>query len=139
MRRLRTVTHFLVGIALVFSLSACGLFGGDDGASLDGDLSWRVSGPEGISVQLTNSSWDGESWSGSSRTVSLSGGTATGDLEDGDYEGYQLQASGFGETPESLTLQLRNDGDVVEETSEPNENDIWMIEVGEMPSEEDFQ
>lgn len=58
----------------------------------------------------------------------------TGDLEDGDYEAYRLQASGVGETPESLTLKLLNDGEVQKSTDTPEEDqDIWMVQVGEFP------
>lgn len=139
----RSFLQFILIVVLGVSLSACGLFGSDDdsGASLGGDLSWRVEGQEGLTVQISRGYYDGSSFNFSTvESADLSGGSASGDLEDGDYTGYQLQASPYGgSSSASLTLQLLSDGDVLEETSEPNENGIWMVEVGEMPSSEDFQ
>lgn len=113
---------------------------GDDGPSLQGDLSYRVEGEEGLTVQITKESWDGETYNAATvESVELSGGSASGNLENGDYEGYRLQASSSGGASSSLTLQLLSDGEVLGETSEPNENGIWIVKEGEMPDYSEFE
>lgn len=136
----RALSLFFLGGALVLGLTGCGLFGGngDDGASLDGDLSWRVEADPGVelTVTISRSYYDGSSVDFSTlRSYGIEEGSASGDLEDGDYEGYRLQASPFGggHTPSSVTLQLLSDGDVVEETSETQDG-VWMVEVGDFPN-----
>ncbi len=135
------VSTFLV-IFVVGGLSACGLFGGnDDDPSLDGDLSWRVMADEDVelTVTISRSYYDGSSVNFSTlRSYGVENGRASGDLEDGDYEGYRLQASPFagGHTPSSVTLQLLSDGEVLEETSETQDG-VWIVEVGEFPEEGD--
>lgn len=139
MNRSHNLLHVLAGSLLVLTLSSCGLFGGneDGGPSLDGDLSWRVEADESVelTVTISRSYYDGSSVNSSTlRSYGLENGSASGDLEDGEYEGYRLVASPFGggHTPSSVTLQLLNDGEVLKETSETQDG-IWMVEVGEFP------
>lgn len=141
MNRSRTPLRILVGVAVVLSMSACAIVGGNDNdTSLDGDLSWRVEGPDGITVHIWRSSWDGETRNSSAVTsAEISDGSASGDLENGDYVGYQLRAStDFGEEPDSFTLQLLSNGNVLGETSESTSEGTWVVEVGELPSNDYF-
>ncbi len=139
MIRLRPLILLFVGSALTLSLIGCGLFGSnsDEGPTLDGDLSWRVEADESVelTVTISRSYYDGSSVNSSTlRSYGLENGSASGDLEDGEYDAYRLQASPFGggHTPSSVTLQLLNDGEVVKETSETQDG-IWMVEVGDFP------
>lgn len=126
-------------ISLIFS--GCGIFGSDDDVSLNGDLSYEVEGTEGSSVFLSKNSYIGTS----AQFETLGGvqipssGIASGDLEDGDYDGYQLSASGFSDETPSITLRLLSDGETLGETSTPDENGIYTVEVGEIPDFGDFQ
>lgn len=140
MTQLRPFFHFLAGSALVVSLAGCGLFGSnDDAPSLNGDLSWRLEADEEVELTVT---MYGDSYDGSSvdsdhlGSYGLTDGSASDDLEDGDYEAYRLSASPFagGATPPSVTLQLLSDGEVLAETSEAQDGS-WEIKVGEFPDD----
>lgn len=127
-------------VIISLTLSGCGIFGSDD-VSLNGDLSYEVEGTEGSSVFLSKNSYIGTN----AQFETLGGiqipstGIASGDLEDGDYDGYQLSASGFSGESSSITLRLLSDGEILGETNTPDENGIYMVEVGEIPDYGDFQ
>ncbi len=112
------------------SILACGT-DSDPGASLDGDLSYEVQGAEGEEVMISKTTYDGDEVR--FETVTSVTVPAEGDLENGNYEGYQLQASPFGEETPDITLRLLSDGEVLGETSSPTENGVFLVEVGEMP------
>lgn len=136
--RLQTLSTLLITTILFLGLSSCGLFGSNDdgGPSLNGDLSWRIKGQADMTLTVSRAYYDGSSVNASPlRSYGLSEGSVSGDLEDGDYKAYRLQATPFGGAPPSgsVTLQLLNDGKVIKKTSEPNENDTWMVTVGEFP------
>lgn len=128
-------------LVLTLLLAGCGIFGSDDDVSLDGDLSYEVHGSEGQSVFLSSNSYSGTTASYEtvgSVTIPESG-VASGDLEDGDYDGYQLAASGISGEEPSITLRLLSDGEVLGETSSPTEDGIYMVEVGDIPDFGDFE
>ncbi|TYP93355.1 hypothetical protein LX73_1056 [Fodinibius salinus] len=123
-------------LILSVSLTSCGS-GSDDGASLAGDLTYEVQTDADISIQISRSYYDGSSleFSTVESVQTSSSGSASGDLQDGDYKGYRLQASPIGGTePSSLTLRLLSDGEVIAETSSPQSGqNIWIAETGEFP------
>jgi len=121
---------------LLFVISGCG----DDSsnsASLDGDLSFEVTGDAGTSFVMsrTQVTGDGANFSTIGTVVSPD----EGDLEDGDFDGYVLQASPIGGGEPDITLMLRSDGDVVKETSSITDNGVFRIEVGDVPDLSDLQ
>ncbi|MDZ7716178.1 MAG: hypothetical protein U5J95_08205 [Balneolaceae bacterium] len=125
---------------LIFSagilFASCGSSSGGGEASLDGDLTYEVVGTPGESVQLSQSNYDGNTFNFETlEAIQIpQSGNASGDLPDGDYEGYQLQASPFGGDIQNLTLRLLSDGEVLGETSEPDPNSgVWIVEVGNIP------
>ena len=102
-----TTIYLLISSFLMVGLlfTGCSIFGsGSDGPPLDGDLSYEVSGDEGTSVYISRTAYrDGEI------NFSTIGGVtspASGDLEDGDYDGYVLQASPVGGGEPDITLRL---------------------------------
>lgn len=127
-------------VVLTLLVSGCGIFGSDE-ASLDGDLSYEVEGSEGDTVFLSKNSYIGTSAAFETlTTVQIpASGVVSGDLEDGNYDGYQLQASPYGDNNLSITLRLLSDGDVLGEEDTPNEHGIYVVEVGDIPDFSDFQ
>ncbi len=127
-------------VILTLLLSGCGIFGSDD-ASLDGDLSYEVEGSEGDTVFLSKNSYIGTS--GEFETLANvqipESGIASGDLEDGNYDGYQLHASPVGGENPTITLRLLSDGDVLGEEDTPTEDGIYIVEVGDIPDFSEFQ
>lgn len=129
-------SFFNVAFVLILSvaLTSCGS-GSDGGASLAGDLSYEVQTDGNMSIQISRSYYDGSSVSFSTveSVETSSSGSASGDLQDGDYQGYRLQASPIGSAdPSSLTLRLLSDGEVLAETSNP-QNGVWIAETGDFP------
>jgi len=127
---------FMALTLLLFVISGCG----DDSsnsASLDGDLSFEVTGDAGTSFVMsrTQVTGDGANFSTIGTVVSPD----EGDLEDGDFDGYVLQASPIGGGEPDITLMLRSDGDVVKETSSITDNGVFRIEVGDVPDLSDLQ
>lgn len=136
----KTISLISTCTVLVLVLASCSSDSGG-GASLDGDLRYLVEGSEGETVSLSATSFtktEGNFETLGSVTIE-STGTAEGDLEDGDFSGYQLQATSYGSEDVDITLKLLGDGDVLGETSETNSEGIYMVEVGDIPSYEDFQ
>lgn len=128
----RIISGVLV-LSFMLIFSSCKKDSG--GPSLDGDLRFLVEGDEGASVFLSyNSYMENEIMFETIGGVTInSSGTAEGDLEDGNYSGYQLQASAFGGDTPSITLKLLSDGEVLGQTDEPNNNGIYIVEVGDIP------
>ena len=121
---------------IVFALAGCG----DDSSNadkLDGDLSFEVTGESGIDlvISVTEATDNSASFS----TVDNVTTPAEGDLDDGDFKGYVLQASpvGLGDEPD-ITLKLLSDGDVVEETSSATDDGVFLIEIGDVPDFSNF-
>lgn len=124
------LTICLLGLVV----SACSSDSGSN-VSLDGDLRYLVEGPEGETVYLSYNSYtsDGGTFETIGEVTTSSSGTAEGDLEDGNYTGYQLSASPVGDDSPDITLKLLSDGEVLGETSEANSDGIFTVEVGEIP------
>jgi hypothetical protein len=119
------------------TFAACGT-DSDDGssASLNGDLSFEVESSSAVDVLISRNYFDGSSIDFQlveSEPFPEGGGTISGDLEDGDYEAYQLAASLQGGVSADLTLRLISDGEVLGETSEANSDGIYVVQVGEFP------
>lgn len=123
----------LLFLCFILMFSSCKKDSG--GPSLDGDLRYLVEGNEGASVFLSfNSYTENEINFETIGGVTInSSGSAEGDLEDGNFSGYQLQASSFGGDTPSITLKLLSDGEVLGETDQPNNDGIYIVEVGEIP------
>jgi len=134
----RLLSALLISVALI----GCDSGGGNSGASLNGDLSWRVEGEDGLTVTISRTQIEGSSSFSFSTvtTATISDGSASGDLEDGDFDGYQLQASpNGGDRSADLTLQLRSDGEVLKESSEPQSDiAVWLVEAGDVPDRGDL-
>lgn len=139
-RRIKLAFSILSSTFLLLFMSACSTNSGG-GVSLDGDLRYMVEGSEGESLFLSYGSYTSNG--GTFETIGSvtigSSGSVEGDLEDGDFTGYQLQGSPQGSDNPDITLKLMSDGEVLGETSEVNSNGIFMVEVGEIPSFEDFE
>jgi|AntRauTorcE11897_2_1112592.scaffolds.fasta_scaffold00167_21 hypothetical protein len=123
----------LLILSLMLVFSSCKKDSG--GPSLDGDLRYLVEGNEGESTFLSFTSYtENEINSATIGGVTLnSSGSEEGDLEDGNFSGYQLFASSLsGDTP-SITLKLLSDGDVLGETNELSGDGFYIIEVGDIP------
>lgn len=135
--------HTFVIVFLMTAITGCGLFGDDD--HLDGNLTVEVEAPAGTSIQFTTETWDGESYDGSSETVSIPDSEMLEeDIENGNYEGVRAQVSyGFRGEPDYLVLRLLSDGEVIDETSTPEEDGdfegMYIVEEGDFPDWEDFE
>lgn len=127
----RNVLSGLV-VLVIFSISIMGCGSGSgSGSKLDGDLSYVVEGDQGAEMVISKTTYDGDEVNFS--TVENITVPAEGDLQDGDYKGFVLQASPFGGGSPNITLQLLSDGNVIGETSSPNENGVYLVEVGNLP------
>lgn len=144
----------LVAFVLMISMSACDLFGSDDddeesGASLDGDLTFRAESSSTLSINYNVSYFydggtcqsGGASGIGESLPVEaeLNGPSSTDCADNpGDFDGVQVTAIMNNANPDflSMTLQLRSDGDVIDEATD-SENfggaETWIVEAGEVP------
>lgn len=134
--KLNTERNFLSGLMvalIIFSISlmGCGSGSGSGAGSLDGDLSYVVEGDEGEEMVISKTTYDGEEVQFS--TVENVTVPAEGDLADGDYEGFVLQASPFGGGSPDVTLKLLSDGEVLGKTSSPDEHGVFTVEVGNLP------
>ncbi len=129
-------TIFLLAFFVALPLTGCD---SDDDADLSGDLSWEVEATAGTSVFVFPSTWDGNTFSGDGNTQSIpESGELTGNIPSGDYEGISLQVSVMGGNPEFLVARLYSDGQLLGETDSPNEDGVYVVEVGDMPGEDDF-
>ncbi len=129
----------LVGLA--FLVSGCGIFGGDDDVDpLHGDLAFEIEGEPGTSAFIAIS-WSTGPMEFSGETLGSytipENGRLVEDLENGQYEAYQVSASVSHEAP--LTLRLISDGDILDETSEIEEEGYYLVKYGEFPDFGDWQ
>ena len=94
-----------------------------------------VEGSEGETVFLSYNAYtsDGGTFETLGQVTIPSLGSVEGDLNDGDFSGYQLSASPIGGEDPNITLTLLSDGEVLGETSEANNEGIFTVEVGEIP------
>lgn len=124
----------IISFTSLFAISCSTDSGG--GVSLDGDLRYQVEGSEGETIYLSVNRYteSGGSFETIGEVTVSSSGTAEGDLQDGNYTGFQLQGSGQGGNEPNVTLKLLGDGDVLGEADEPNSNGIFMVEVGNIPN-----
>jgi len=142
----------LVAFVLMISMSACDLFGSDDddsGASLDGDLTFRAESNSTLSINYNvfyfydggTCQSSGASGIGEALPVEaeLNGPSGTDCADNpGDFDGVQVTAIMNNANPDflSMTLQLRSDGEVIDEAADP-ENfggaQTWIVEAGEVP------
>ena len=122
---------------IVFALAGCG--DDDSSASLDGDLSFRITGESDIPFFVSGAGFSENGASQSGNTV-FPPFPKDSDLDNGDFEGYRLTASpqGTGSSDPDITLILLSDGDVIEETSNPDDNGTYGIEVGDVPDFSNF-
>lgn len=121
-------------IALLFT--ACS---DDDTDPLAGDLSFQIEGEPGVSAFMAVSHSQGLNFEGEtigSRTIPEDGFLSE-DLENGDFDAYQISAS-IAEDDVDFTLRLISDGDILDEASEPNEDGLYLVKVGEFPDFEDL-
>ncbi|MDR9417652.1 hypothetical protein [Gracilimonas sp.] len=86
-----------------------------------------------LGLFMSACSSDGGTFETIGQVTISSSGSAEGDLVDGDFIGYQLSASPIGSDSPDITLTLLSDGEVLGETSEPNSDGIFTVEVGEIP------
>ena len=124
-----------LAFALLFALPACDS-GGDDHAGINGDLSFRLEGPEDTTVGLGKSYFSTDGSHSEATNVTIDGdGSIEQDLEDGNG-GVRVTATLGHGTETSLTLSLLSDGEVIDETSEANTENgarVYAVEAGEVP------
>lgn len=130
-----------LAFALLFALPACDSSGD---AGIDGDLSFRLEGAEGTTVGVGENYFSTDGARSESSSVTIDGdGTIEQDLDDG-HGGVRVTATlGHGTdtalnrgTETSLTLSLLSNGEVIDETSEPNTEHgarVYAVEAGEIP------
>ncbi len=131
------VSTKLLAIILILStgiaLTACDSSSSDSN-DLDGELSVEVIGPAGTSFSLSYSLWDGESLEGEAGTETIpESGEFSELIGSGNYEGGTVAVSVFSEGNPEILLRLLNDGDLVAETDTPSDDQIYEIEVGDLP------
>ena len=115
---------------IVLVLAGCG----DDSsnsASLDGDLSFEIKGETSIAFFVRKTEFNGNNIN-SEEVNNLVIPPAEGDLQDGDFDGYILEATPFARGEGDVTLMLLSDGDVLKETSTATDG-TYRIEVGDVP------
>ena len=129
-----------LSIVLFIGLLACALTacdsGGDNSPGLDGDLSVRVEGPSGVGAGYSQSLFDDTGVDIDATNVTISDdGAWTKDLKtddlDGDLVGVQIEVTTSSE--EGITLQLRSDGEVFKEDTDPEQQgggNHYVVEVG---------
>ena len=129
-QRLFTLT---LAFALLFALPACDSSGN---AGINGDLSFRLEGPEGTTVGVAESYFSTDGSSSQATNVTIEGdGSIEQDLEDGNG-GVRVTATLHHGTETSLTLSLLSNGEVIDETSEANTESgarVYAVEAGEVP------
>ena len=123
----------------------------DSGASLDGDLTFRAESSSSISINYAVMYfYDGGTCQSSGANefgedvpveAALDGPSSTNcDGEPSDFDGVQITATMNNANPDflSMTLQLRSDGDVIDEATD-SENfggtETWIVEAGEVPDQ----
>lgn len=127
-------TRLLLVPLLLFGLTVLPACDSNDngGNSINGDVAVSVDGPDETRVGLTIEYHDSDGIEGTGENITLDGSEITRDLEDG-HAGYRVTASP-NPTTASLTLQLLNDGNVVEEDTEGQGDVIqsFVVEAGEI-------
>ena len=131
---LSTLSIFVVALLI----TGCGIFGsGSSGPPLDGDLSYEVEGAEGETVYISRTAFMNDEANFS--TIGSVTSPGSGDLEDGDYDGYILQASPLGGGEPDITLRLMSNDKKLGETSTITDDGIFLIEKGDIPDLSDLQ
>jgi len=120
---------------LMLGFMACSSDSDSDSASasLDGELTVESVAPAGSGFVLSIGTWDGNSGSFTSETITIpDSGTHTAEIEAGNYEGIEITLGPFGDV-DGVQLSLLSDGNVVEQTVEPNADGAYMLTVGSIP------
>ena len=133
---IRFISVITILLTAGFILSACS---DDTSDPLAGDLSFQLEGEPGVSAFMAVSNSQGMTFDGQtigSREIPEDGFYSE-DLENGDYDAFQISAS-IADTDVDFTLRLISDGDILDETSSPNEDGIYIVQEGEFPDFEDF-
>ena len=132
LKNIRIFPVLLISCSLI--VAGCGIFGSDDGNPLAGDLSYSIEGTPGTSVFLATSHSEGMNFEGQtigSREIPSSG-VFSEELDGGDFDAYQISGS-IGDPDDTITLRLLSNGDVLDETSERDENELFVVKYGEFP------
>ncbi len=128
-------TKLLALILVIFTgiaFTACG--SSSDSSDLDGELSVEVIAPPGTSFSLSVSLWEGETFDGEAGTATVpESGEFSEIIGSGSFEGVMVAVSVFSEGNSDVLIRLLNDGDLVAETDTPSEDEIYEIEVGDLP------
>lgn len=125
----------IVIISFLIATSGCGIFGSDDDdGTISGDISYEMEGEPGTSAFMAHSFAEGMTWEGStlgSREIP-STGVYSEELESGTFDAYQVSAT-VADPDAQITLRLYSNGDLMDETSERNEDGFFIVEYGEFP------
>lgn len=118
-------------LLLVFLFTACS---DDSSDPLAGDLSFQIEGEPGVSAFMAISHSRGLTFDGKtigSREIPEDGFYSE-DLENGEYDAYQISAS-IADSDANFTLRLVSNGDIIDEATEPEEEGYFLVKVGEFP------
>lgn len=118
-------------LLLVFLFTACS---DDTSDPLAGDLSFQIEGEPGVSAFMAISHSRGLTFDGKtigSREIPEDGFYSE-DLENGEYDAYQISAS-IADSDANFTLRLVSNGDIIDEATEPEEEGYFLVKVGEFP------
>lgn len=125
---LKLIASFLFVAILVTACSD------DTSDPLAGDLSFQIEGEPGVSAFIAISYSQGLSFEGEtigSREIPEEGFYSE-ELENGDYDAYQISAS-IADPDRNFTLRLISDGEILDETSSPNEDGLYIVQEGDFP------
>ena len=131
---LKRLTSILI-LSLFFLISGCGIFGSDDdGNPLAGEVSFTIEGEPGTTAFMAHSYSEGLEFFGETLgTIEIpSSGVYSQDLESGDFDAYQVSAT-VADPDVTITLRLKSNGDVLDETSEREEEGFFIAQYGEFP------
>ncbi|MCH8568200.1 MAG: hypothetical protein LAT67_08050 [Balneolales bacterium] len=129
----RYFSIFIILIAGAWFAAACSSSSSDPG--LDGDLSIQVSGPEGLGMFVSYATWDSGSqemdFDGTTASIPASG-TYTMNIDGSGFDGLEVVVSLFDENA-SVVVSLLSDGEIVAESDSPDDEDMYVITVGDFP------
>lgn len=128
----KSIFTLFTAIIIATGLTACDSSSSSDSASLD-NITIEATAPAGSGFFLTVELWDGEEADFEFQTITIpESGVFTVDVEGGPFVGVGAILGPIGDV-DGVRLAILSDGDVVAETTTPDSDGAYTVEVGTIP------
>lgn len=129
----KSIFTLFITIIIAIGLTACDSSSSSDNASLDGEITIEATAPAGSGFFLTVELWDGEEADFAFETITVpESGVFTYDVEGGPFVGVGAILGPIGDV-DGVRLAILSDGNVLAETTTPDSDGAYTVEVGTIP------